>query len=160
MRSGSTPRVIPELVSGIELGFGFRSWAEPLHCWASPGRPGAEMTSGKSSLSHRWPHAFSSQAGTFGCRAPSPRPRVAGLACGLSSPKRNLGSWSDFLQYAVLLKAELTLRQHLQKAQMTQQGSFVGAPWVGDWLLTSCQPYTWGGGSSTQLALLPGLQPF
>lgn len=47
---------------------------------------------------------------------------LTGLWAELS--KRNPGSWSDFLRDPLLLKAELRLKQHLQKAQTTQQGRF------------------------------------
>lgn len=62
----------------------------------------------------------------FGPQGSEPAACVAGLARGLSSPKRNLVSWSNFLGDAVWLKAELRLQRRLQKAHMTQRGSFGG----------------------------------
>lgn len=66
-----------------------------------------------------------SQAGTFGFRSLSLHGWLAGWrACGLSSPKRNPGSWSDVLRDVALYKAELRLKQSLHKVQTAKQGSF------------------------------------
>lgn len=139
-----TLRVIPEPGSGRELELGSRSWAEPLRCPASSGWPGAgdnlREVRPKSQVASR----LSQPGWDFWLPGSKPMAHGAGLACGLSCPKRNLGSWSD-LRDAVLFKAELALRQHLQTARVTQQGRWRrgrgASPWVDGWLLTSCQPH-------------------
>lgn len=74
------------------------------------------------------------QAGTFGFRSLSPHLLTfsAGwLACGLSSPKRNPGIWSDFFGDVALLKAELRPKPHLHAMQTARQDSFGGSVGAG-----------------------------
>lgn len=156
-----TLRVIPEPGSGRELELGSGSRAEPLRCPASSGWPGSGNDLREVRPKSQVASCLSQPGWDFWLPGSKPMAHGAGLACGLSCRKRNLGSWSA-LRDAVLFKAELTLRQHLQTARVTQQGRW----WGGGGLLSG-----WTAGFSLHVSptlqgwgfhpivLLPGLWP-
>lgn len=107
----------------VDLGLGSRACAEPLHSSACLGRPGVrgDLRGGRAM-------SWADPCYDFWLQVPEPTAYVAGwLACGLSSPKRNPGSWSDFLRDVALYKAELRLKPSLHKVQTAKQGSFGGS---------------------------------
>lgn len=116
----------PGQVSGRPR-LGARCRAELLHSPTCPGCPGVRGDLRGDGPTSWAASGLPSQAGTFGLRSLSSQ-LLGWLACGLSSPKRNPGSWSDFLGDVALLKAELRPKPHLHAVQTAGPVSF-GAPW-------------------------------